>query len=255
MVVASEYAVPESDSTARPKRSTLRKVLKISGYSFALLVVVIYIANVAWKMSGSNQWQLEVEKNGVQIYSLKAPGSYNKQFRGVMRADFTLNQLVAGLIENATLDNCKNFIPGCVDMKVLQPWSERTMSDTVLWKLALPAPFSPRETVLRSQVSQDPRTKAVTVHIIAAPNATPRNPDAVRLTHIQNRWTYTPVENGQVEIEFLQDMDMGGMFPDFLLNLAGAEETYVFLHDQLPGLLDREQLRSVKYDFIAEAQS
>lgn len=254
MVVASTYAVPESGAIARPKQSTLRRVLKFTGYGAALLVVVIYFTNIAWKVSGSNDWQLEVEKNGVQIYSLKAPGAYNKQFRGVMRGEYTLNQLVAGLIENATLDNCKNHIPGCVDIKVIQPWNSKTMSDTVLWKLALPAPFSPRETVLRSQVSQDPQTKAVTVDIIAAPNSTPRNPDAVRLTHIQNRWKYTPVGNGQVEIEFLQDMDMGGMFPDFLLNLAGADETYVFLHDQLPGLLNRDQLRAAKYDFITEAQ-
>jgi hypothetical protein len=49
-------------------------------------------------------------------------------------------------------------------------------------------------------------------------------------------------------------MDMGGMFPDFLLNLAGADETYVFLHDQLPGLLNRDQLRAARYDFITEGQ-
>lgn len=255
MVVATTDAVPTAQPIARHKPSVLRRALRFTGYAMAVLVVLICIANIAWRASGSNEWQLELERNGVQVYSLKAPGAYNKQFRAVMRTDFTLNQLVAGLIENATLENCRNYIPGCVDMQVIVPWNSNTMSDTVLWKLALPPPFAPRETVIRSQVSQDPETLAVTVDIIAAPNAVPRNPDAIRLTHIQNRWKYTPLANGQVEVEFLQDMDMGGLFPDFLLNLAGAEETYVFLHDQLPQLIDKEELRSVKYDFITEAQS
>jgi hypothetical protein len=48
-------------------------------------------------------------------------------------------------------------------------------------------------------------------------------------------------------------MDMGGTFPRFLLNLAGAEEVYKFIHDQLPQLLDKTELRGVRYDFIKEA--
>lgn len=254
MAVANTYPAAESMPIALPKASRFKRALKLIVYSGAALSVVIFLANIAWTMSGSGEWKLELDKNGVQVYSLKAPGAYNKQFKGVMRARYSLNHLVAGLIENATLENCRNFIPSCIDMKVIEPWSERTMSDTVLWRLALPPPFAPRETLIRSQVSQDPQSKAVVIDIIAAPNSAPRNAGSVRLTHLQNRWRYTPLGKGEVEIEFLQDIDMGGLFPDFLLNLAGAEETYAFLHDQLPGLLDKEHLRRVKYDFIMEAQ-
>ncbi len=243
---------PPAARQPRPKR--MKRALRIARYGAAIAIVAIFAANVLWKISGSNTWKLELDKNGVQVYSLKAPGAYNKQYRAVMRGHYTLNQLVAGLIQNSTLDICKNHIPGCVDVKVIDPWSTRTMTDTVLWKLALPAPFSPRETLIRSQVSQDPKTKVVTVDVMAAPNSAPRNADAVRLTHMQNRWVYKPVGKGEVEIEFLQDIDMGGMFPAFLLNLVGAEETYKFLHDQLPPLLDRDALRAAQYDFIAEAE-
>ena len=216
---------------------------------------MVHVANLLWKASGSNQWTLELETNGVKVHSLKSPGAYNKQYKAVMRAKYSLSQLVGGLIENSTLDNCKNHIPGCIDLKVIEPWSSKTMSDTMLWKLELPPPFSPRETVIRSQVFQDPNTKTVTVEIMAAPSSTPRNADSVRLTHLHNRWRYIPVGKGEVDIEFQQDLDMGGLFPAILLNLAGAEETYKFMHDQLPGLLDKEQLRKIKYEFIAEAES
>lgn len=254
MTVTNTDAIKKSNQTTQLKSSTLRKVLKFAGYGIAAIIVAAYVANVLWKMSGSNQWTLELEKNGVKVYSLKSAGSYNKQYKAVMRANYSLNQLVGGLIENSTLDNCKNNIPGCVDLQVIDPWNSNTMSDTVLWKLALPKPFIPREMVIRSQVSQDPKTKTVTVDVMAAPNSTPRNVGVVRLTHVQNRWRYMPVGKDEVEIEFLQDVDMGDSFPAILLNIVGAEETYKFIHDQLPSLLNKEQLRKVKYDFIAETE-
>lgn len=250
--VSDGYVAADTSAVGKPERSRTKRVMRIMGYGFASLIVIITLLNLLWTMSGSNQWKLEIDENNVQVYSLKSPGSYLKQYRAVMQADYTLNHLVAGLIENSTLDICKKHIPSCVDVQVIEPWSAKTMSDTVLWKLALPDPFMPRETLIRSQVSQDPTTKVVTVDVIAAPNAAPRNPDSIRLTHMQNRWIYTPLENGKVEIEFLQDIDMGGLFPDFLLNIGGAEETYKFIHDQLPALLDREDLRNTTYDFIEE---
>lgn len=243
-----------NNEAASGQPSRFKRFISSSPYWIAALVLVIFFANIAWKMSGSTQWKLELEKNGVKVYSLKAPGDYNKQYKAVMRGKYSLNQLVAGLIQNATPENCAKNIPGCVEMKVIDAWNSNTMTDTVMWKLKLPDPFSPRETVIRSQISQDPKTRVVSVDVLAAPNSMPRNADAVRLVHMQNRWVYRPVGKGEVEIEFLQDIDMGGMFPSFLLNLAGAEETYKFIHDQLPPLLDKEHLRNAKYDFIVEAE-
>lgn len=243
----------EAQVRARP-RGKLRRLLRATPYLAAIAVVGVFAANLAWRASGSSQWQLELEQNGVKVYSLKAPGAYNKQYKAVMRGKYTLTQLVAGLIENSTAENCKQHIPGCMEIKVIRPWNPRTMSDTVMWKLQLPPPFSPRESVIRSQVSQDPRTLAVTVDVIAAPNAIPRNPGAVRLTHMQNQWVYTPVGNGEVEIQFFQDIDMGGFFPAILLNLAGAQQTYTFIHDQLPGLLQMPAVKQARYDFIQEAR-
>lgn len=238
------------DTVKVSRRSWLAAAGRFVLYAGASLIVLIFLANLIWKASGSNRWELEFERNGVEVYSLKSPGAFNKQYKAVMQADYSLDHLVAGLIENSTIEHCRNHIPDCIDMQLIKPWNPETMSDTVMWKLGLPDPFKPREIIMRSQVTQDPATKAVSIDVIAAPNAVERNDDAVRLTHVQNRWVYTPLDNGNVEIQFIQDMDMGGMFPSFLLNLAGAEEVYKFIHDQLPGLLDSDRLRSIDYTFV-----
>jgi len=234
----------------QPKKSKIKSFFKYLFYLFSTLVVALTAFNLYWAASGSNEWGLEYEKNGVQVFSRNTPGGYVKQFKASMNTDFSLDHLVAGLIENADKNICDNYIPSCMDVQVISPWNEKLMSDTVLWKLELPPPFLPRETIIRSHVVQDQETGAVIVDIYSAPNAIPRNPGAFRVTHMQNRWIYTPLKNGQTEVTFIQDIDMGGMFPDFLLNLAGAEETYKFLYEQLPQILDRDELRSIDYSYI-----
>lgn len=249
--MTSQTAAAEQNVAANDSSKTEKKTRRWLFYP-SVMVVAIFILNILWLNSGDNQWVLEKDEDGTQVYSMKTPGSYVKQFKAIMIGEYSLSHLVAGLKENSTMDNCKNHIPDCVDVKVIEPWSDATMSDTVMWTLGLPEPLARREIVIQSFVKQDPETKVVTIDVIAAPNKIARNQGAVRLSYMQNRWRYTPLGDGKVEIEFMQDMDMGGLMPDILLNLAGVDETYKFIHEQLPGLLDRPGFKTIKYDFIEE---
>lgn len=223
----------------------------------AAAIVLVYAARVAWTMSGSNQWELEIDRDGVQVYSFKAPGSYVKQFKGVTRGDYSRSQIAAALLlDNHSLENCKEWIPECVGLEVLEPYSERAQGDAVLWTLELLPPlFDNREYVIKTNASQDKRSKAVAIDVMAAANKIPLHDCCVRITHIHNRWRVAPLANGQVEVELVQDFSMGGLFPDFLLNLAGAEETHKLFHDQLPRLLEKQKYRTVRFDFIEESDA
>ena len=83
------------DAEAKPKTKKRHKVL----FVLSVLIVAIFFINIIWTNSGSGEWVLEKDEAGTQIYSKKVPGSYVKQYKGIMRGKFTLNQLVAGLIE------------------------------------------------------------------------------------------------------------------------------------------------------------
>jgi hypothetical protein len=225
-------------------------------FGAASLIMVVYVASVAWTMSGSHQWELELDKDGVQVYSFKAPGSFNKQFKGVTRGDYSQSQFVAALLlDNHSLDNCKQWIPTCIGLQVLEPYSEKAQGDSVLWTLELlPPVFKNREYVIKSHAEQHPETKVVAIDILAAANKVPLNDCCVRITHIHNRWQITPLDDGQVEVQLVQDFSMGGFFPDFLLNLANAEETYKLFHDQLPALVNKEKYRVAEFEFIDDGE-
>jgi hypothetical protein len=239
------------------KAISMKKAGKAILFGTALLIAVGYAANLAWTISGSNKWELEIDKNGVQVYSFKAPGSYRTQVKGVTRGNYTQSQIVASLmLDNSSLENCKEWIPVCVDLKVLEPYDAKAQGDAVFWTLELMPPlFKNREYVIKSRAVQDPKTKVVAIDIMAAANKVPLNDCCVRITHIHNRWQITNVEKGEVEIQLIQDVSMGGFFPDFLLNLGVAEETYKLLHSKLPGLLNKEKYRNAKFDYIDEGQA
>jgi hypothetical protein len=232
-----------------------RKYARRALVTAAVLIGVGYAGSAAWRMSGSERWELEIDRDGVQVYSYKEPGRSTKLFKGVTRGHYRQSQLVAALmLDNHSLAYCKEWIPTCSKLTVLEPYNDRAQGDSVLWTLELMPPvFADREYVIKSHAAQDPRTKAVSVDIMAAANKIPLHDCCVRITHIHNRWQATPVANGQVEIQLVQDFGMGGFFPDVILNFANAEETWKMFHDKLPGLLDKPKYRNARFDYIDEA--
>ena len=236
------------------KARSLKKAGKALLFGAASLIAVAYAAGAAWTLSGSSKWELEIDKDGVQVYSFKAPGSYLKQFKGVTRARYTQSQVVASLmLDNDSLQNCKDWIPVCVDLKVLEPYNDKAQGDSVLWTLELLPPlFKNREYVIKSHAAQDPMTQVVSVDIMAAANKVPLHDCCVRIAHIHNRWQVSPVQQGMVEVQLVQDFSMGGFLPDLLLNLGGAEETYKLFHDALPRLVDKERYRAASFDYIVQ---
>lgn len=231
-----------------------KKIGKILLFGTAALIAIVYLANLAWTMSGSDEWKLEVDKDGVQVYSYKAPGSYLKQFKGVTKAKYTQNQLVAGLmLDNDSLENCKAWIPVCTKLSVVEPFTQKGQGDAILWTLELmPGVFSDRQFLIKSNASQDPKTKVVAIDIMASANKRSVDPCCVRIDHIHNRWQITPLGNGEVEIQLIQDNSMGGFFPEFLVNLSTPDATYKLLHEQLPVLLNKEKYKNARFDFIRE---
>ncbi len=75
--MAIENTTIQSTTTATSKkRGWARTLLRIALVTGLILVVGFFTATAIWKRSGSGKWQLEVDKDGVQVYSMKAPNSF-----------------------------------------------------------------------------------------------------------------------------------------------------------------------------------
>lgn len=199
---------------SRPVR-VLKTIGKVLAYGAALIIAVLLIAHFAWKYSGSNKWELAIDGDKVKIYTLKAPGNSFKDIKAVTRVKSRLSPIVAAMVSSSGED-CAAWAPSCKSLASIQPWNSNDMTYIHLYRLTFPKPFRPREFLLNARVTQDPATKAVLLEFIALPDKLPRDPCCFRVEKMHNRWRFTPLQNGEVEVELQTGMDPG--LPYFMVN-------------------------------------
>jgi hypothetical protein len=229
-------------------RRRLRIFGKILLFGALILAAGLVVAHFAWKYSGSNQWEFVREANGVKVYALKAPGTTLKQFKGITRIKTRLNPIVATMTDTST-EACRTFVPGCVSGKIFQPWDPQTHSFIQGYRVMLPKPMVPRDLVIKTTFSQDPKTNSLFVQCDALPELLPRDPCCFQVTHMHNSWRYTPVGNGELELEFRSNYDIG--FPYVLVNHAGPTGIPQFL-PPLVNVFNRVKYQHTQFDFVHE---
>jgi len=237
------------EQSAEKEISTVKVKNKGKGFLKGLFAVVVYalaflfVAHSIWVFSGSNQWKYIGEDNGVKVYTLKAPGADLVQAKGVFRVHATLGSIVKFMQDP---DTCNDV--GCYDARTVERVDEHLRYD--YFKIKFPPPFSPRDFMVRQQLYQSPTTKEILMEFAAAPDKTPLNNCCVRVTTMANTWRFTPLGNGEVEIEYIINMNEGGYMPDLLLNLVHPK-----IMAQLPNLqkfFDKPKFKNATLDFIQE---
>jgi hypothetical protein len=236
-------------TTITPRRSLWRKAVKVLAIAGAVLIVLLIVAHFAWKYSGSNQWELALDRSGVRVYALKAPGTPLKQFRAVTRMKTTLNRIVAAMTDTST-EACAEFVPGCVSGAILEPWSVQSRQYVQAYRVAFPRPFTPRDLIVKTTFSQDPKSKSMLVECTALPDALPRDACCIRVTEMHNSWRYTPVGNGEIEVEFLANYDAG--IPYVIFNRAGPIGMPQILK-RLEGFFNKPKYQQTTFPFVSES--
>jgi hypothetical protein len=201
-----------------------RRILLVGS---ATLIGVLAAAHFVWLGSGSPDWKFKEERNGIAIWTQKSPG--NPLLMG--RAKFRVKSTIGGIVKivyDLNVHKANNM------MKVTFMESERTSGYYSVFNTFtqdMPFPFKKRQFVLLSQHVQNPQTGAIELNAMAAPNKVAPSDCCVRLVHLHNRYTLTPVGNGEVDIDFFWDLDLGGAFPYVLQNLTLPGALYKAMDD------------------------
>jgi len=210
------------------------------------LVAVLVIAHVAWNRSGSNQWELAIDENGVKVWTLKTPGSNVV----MVKATTTIQSRLAGMVK--LLEDLESCVDAqCYDAKVIEPVQSvpGRYAAYIRFKFDVPG-FNTQDFVLFQEHYQDPASKKLEINLLAAPNRIARDECCVRVKHLHNNWKITPRQNGRLDIEFTQDTDMEGL-PYFLVNFALKAGTHEIMSG-MQKLMDMDKYKHAKVDYIQE---
>lgn len=236
-------------SPPAPTEGRGRKFLRRVPYILIAFIAVSQLSGFLWKRSGSNEWALKKEKDGIKIWTMKTPGASLVKVKAHMRMQSTLSPIVNFLEGTEVVNDNLGF----QDLKVLEKREGPSGFDAYYsYKQNLPQPIGMREIVLLMHHVQDPRTKRIKIDVLAAPNKIPPNNEGIiRLTHLNNIWLLTPVSASEVDIELTVDVDLAGDLPFFMKNLILPEAFYETF-DVMRVLLKKDKYKDGKAPFIKE---
>jgi hypothetical protein len=222
-----------------------RKIVSIGAMSLAAIFSLLIVAHFIWLGSSSNEWDFKQEKNGIKIWTQKTPGNALLKGRAQFRVKSTLGGIVK-IVYDANVHKENNMMKVNSLESVRAPGYYSAFNTFIQ---AMPFPFETREFVLLSQHLQNPQTKEIELNAVAAPNKIPPSDCCVRLVHLHNRYTLTPLKNGEVDINFFWEIDMGGAFPYVLQNMALPDVLYETM-DGFRNLIAKYS--NDKFDYISE---
>lgn len=158
-------------------------------------------------------WDYAGDSQGTRLWTRQLPGHPVKDFRAQMTVDAPLAVVVAALTD-------VNAFPQWFWMMREAKLVGGTTLDDAHFYFAMHRiwPVAARDAVVRTRVSQDPQTLAVSIHVTAEPGRLPAVADHVRIPVMMSGWKLTPLSKTQTQLELVGHADPGGHIPLWLAN-------------------------------------
>ena len=176
-------------------------------------------------------WSLVNDENSVQAYVKESPDNPFKIVRVHTQCKTTFSALIS-LIKDA--DNHHNWIYA---NSLSQIKDKRGAFHWVYYGVSnAPWPVSDRDLVSKIELAQDTVSGVITIVSRGVPNYLPKKEGLVRVPKLYSKWTFTPMNNGDIDIEFFLIIDLGGNIPAWLVRDAisnGPFNTLVSLREEI----------------------
>lgn len=180
---------------------------------------------------GQDDWELRTEKEGIKVYTRTFSDSKFKAIRVDLDLQATLSQIVALLMDvNAGV----RWVYATKSSVLLKQVSPREV--VYYSEVKLPWPLANRDFIAQLKVSQDARTKIVTIDGPVVPEYVPLKDGIVRVRKSEGKWIITPMGPHHLKVVYTLRMDPGGDIPAWLFNLfvtKGPTESFRNLQEEL----------------------
>jgi hypothetical protein len=220
------------------------KMVPIHRYQQSAFMLVCLFLGMTSTSFAQDNWQLKQDKEGIKVYTKNMDNSAFKAIKTVCTIDATPSVLTAVLLD---INNSAEWVYATKRAVLLkQPAPDELYYYS---EIAVPWPVSNRDFIVRLKVTQDERTRAVTVVADNQPRYLPENKNIVRVPQSSSKWLIEPLPGNQVKIEYVLQVDPGGTVPAWLINLfatKGPFESFKSLREQVK----KPVYKQVKFAFI-----
>lgn len=203
----------------------------------------IGISSPSAEAQTQEEWHLEKDKNGIQVYSRHLAGNRLKEIK--VHCDMTgyPAQLVAFFSD---VDQYPQVIYKNKTARLL-----RRVSETELYYYAqseTPWPATNRDFVIRLRFAYEPKSRTLQINTDGVPDEVPLQEGFVRIPVWQAVWSVRPISASTMQIDYTFQVDPGGKLPAWLINATaaiGPYQSFLNMRDKIQ--LPRYQGRSFRF--------
>jgi hypothetical protein len=217
--------------------------MKMKRIFLSLAVGLLFTSGYA---DSPSEFALEIDKNGVKVYTRKIEGSSLKEFKGVTAIKTSLTSLVA-LMDDT--DALPRWLHNCGAARLVQMINERERITYTTVKA--PWPVADRDTVTYSKIVQDAKSKIITIYLKGMPDRYPVQSGKVRVPSLKGFWQFIPNKNGYVTVIYQLHSEPGGAIPDALANSTVTDIPYYTLLN-MHKIVKEEKYQSAKLPQVKE---
>lgn len=182
--------------------------------------LVLFLANsLIFQTILGSEWKLEKEAEGIAIYTRNIDGSSIKEFKAEMTITCNIADVLRILQD---VNNYKNWMPDCIDSKLLKLMNENEQYYYIENKL--PFPFENRDMILKAEISN--KEGIQTISLNAIPDYIQKIKKKTRIKVVKGKWELIPEKDGKVLIRHQLLVEPGGNLPAWLVNLKIIEQPF-----------------------------
>mgnify|MGYP001424277831 CR=1 FL=1 len=209
------------------------------------LLVLPFFSNVTSQHTDEN-WVLKRDKGGIKVYVRENPDSKIKELKFTTKVEASLNTITSVLTH---IEGYDKWVYASVISRPIKIISDREAY--YYTEVDFPWPFDNRDLVLHSKVWQDPKTLTIHTLTTSAHWMEAEKEGLVRIKKADLRWTFTPLGNGVVKVDYYMNTDPGGKIPAWMVNLA-ADQGPLQTMIKFKEMLTEEQYKNSKLAFVKE---
>ncbi|HEX9956785.1 MAG TPA: START domain-containing protein [Fibrella sp.] len=190
-----------------------------------------------------DNWHLEKDKNGIQVYSRHLADTRLKEIKVHCEMAGYPAQLVAFFTD---VDQYSQVLYKNKKARLL-----RRVSETELYYYAeseMPWPAANRDVVIRLRFAYDPKVRALQITTTAEPDLVPLQEGIVRVPVWQASWLVQSLSESSMVVDYTFQVDPGGKLPAWLINATaaiGPYQSFVNMREKIQ--LPRYQGRSFRF--------
>ncbi len=216
---------------------------------FARMVSLLLLL-LATTGASATEWELARDRNGVKVWTREEPGFPISAFKAVTVVDSSLSGLVSLILDT---DSVSQWAYRVLRIEVLSR-DDAAATFIIRTETDFPWPLSNRDVVLAGQVSQDEKSRIVTVRSRSTPlGQYPPHPDFVRMPEMIGDWIFRPLGHGKVEVTMIGRANPAGNIPFGVVSLIIHETPYQTLIG-LRKIIGQERYQRARLSQIRELQ-